>query len=64
MTEQERNELLQFMEEYNLKMETDDKLKTELLQGIGLIDENGEKTERYYRLQLYFSQLESAGTAV
>jgi hypothetical protein len=43
MTEQERNELLRFMEGHNPKMKTDDKLKMKLLQGIGLIDENGKK---------------------
>jgi hypothetical protein len=55
MTEQERNELLRFMEEYIQTMDTEEKVIA-FFQEVGILDENGNLTEPYQHLPLCFAQ--------
>jgi uncharacterized protein YnzC (UPF0291/DUF896 family) len=55
MTEQERNELLRFMEEYIQNMDTEEKVIA-FFQEVGILDENGNLTEHYQHLPLCFTQ--------
>jgi NADPH-dependent 7-cyano-7-deazaguanine reductase QueF len=58
MTDQEREKLLLYMEEFRKKMEGDEELTKRFFMDIGITTENGELTEPYQHLPLYFSQIQ------
>jgi hypothetical protein len=63
MTEQEREELLRFMEEYIQNMDTKEKVIA-FFQEAGILDENGELTEPYQHLPLCFPQNQPVKEAI
>ncbi|GHV49226.1 hypothetical protein FACS1894181_07600 [Bacteroidia bacterium] len=58
MTDQEREEFLQFMEDFLKRMDDDKDLGKNLLREVGIFDEEGRFTEPYENLSWYFSQIE------
>jgi hypothetical protein len=57
MTDQEREELLQYMENFLKRMDDDKELGREFLIGAGIYTKDGKFAEPYKHLPLYFSQI-------
>jgi hypothetical protein len=58
MTDQERQELLRYMEDFLKRMDDDKELGKELLIEAGIYTKAGKFTEPYQHLPLYFSQIQ------
>jgi hypothetical protein len=58
MTDREREELLQYMENFLKRMDGDKELGKELLIEAGIYTNDGKFAEPYKHLPLYFSQIQ------